>query len=120
MIGNPHYEVHFAHAGRSSPGNGLNPSDAYIAALSSLIEACQVWQATTMASSDEVMTRIRKDLVQRLANAGLMWHALKACSEDTDWGFAWNKEERYIIYCIGSNPCKAKYHVQSQANWRYP
>jgi hypothetical protein len=84
MIGNPHYEVHFAHAGRSSPGNGLNPSDAYIAALSSLIEACQVWQAITMASSDEVMTRIRKDLVQRLAYAGLMWCALKACIEDTN------------------------------------
>jgi len=94
MIGNPHHEVHFAHAGRSSPGNGLHPSDAsdaYIAALSSLIEACQFkacqfWQSTTMAWSDEVMTRNLKDLVQRLAYAGLMWHALKACSEDTDWG----------------------------------
>jgi hypothetical protein len=48
MIVNPHYEVHFAHAGRSSPGNGVNPSDAYIAALSSLNEACQFWQATTI------------------------------------------------------------------------
>jgi hypothetical protein len=48
MIVNPHYEVHFAHAGRSSSGNGVNPSDAYIAALSSLNEACQFWQATTI------------------------------------------------------------------------
>jgi hypothetical protein len=64
-----------------------------------------------MASSDEVMTRNLEGLIQRLAYAGLMWHALKACSEDINWGFAWNKEEGYVIYCIASTVIRVKQNI---------